>query len=122
MKKVYQHPQVVVEEFTPNEYVAACGDEHKVYKFTCNAPSGTVYTDARGRIGGYEPCNKTHEASSDEVFESGFVDRNRNGRKDEGEAAYIWLEMGRNIFGHSYIKNWHATTNLDMDKWETAKS
>lgn len=24
MKKVYEHPKVIVQEFTPNEYVAAC--------------------------------------------------------------------------------------------------
>lgn len=31
MKRVY------AEMFTPNEYVTACGDSGKNYKFTCNA-------------------------------------------------------------------------------------
>jgi len=39
MKKRYERPSAYIEEFTPNEYVAACGDEGKVYKFECNAGS-----------------------------------------------------------------------------------
>ena len=126
MKKEYVTPMMAGERFAPNEYVAACGDSGKVYKFVCDAPAGTVYCDKDGdgqmeRIGGYVPCAKPHEASAAEVFKLGFVDRNRNGSEDDGEAAYIWLEYKNGKRG-PYIYNWHATTNLNMETWETAKS
>lgn len=43
MKKRYERPSAYIEEFTPNEYVAACGDNNKVYKFECDAPRGSLY-------------------------------------------------------------------------------
>lgn len=46
MKKRYERPSAYIEEFTPNEYVAACGDNNKVYKFECDAQE-VVYTIIR---------------------------------------------------------------------------
>ena len=40
MKKKWIEPQILVQEFVPNEYVAACGDKNKVYKFKCTADAG----------------------------------------------------------------------------------
>ena len=37
MKKAFAMPKIVVEQFVPNEYVAACGDENKVYLFECDS-------------------------------------------------------------------------------------
>ena len=37
MKKEWMEPVVEVQEFAANEYVAACGDSGKVYKFVCDA-------------------------------------------------------------------------------------
>ena len=37
MKRRYERPSAYIEEFTPNEYVAACGDSGTIYKFTCTA-------------------------------------------------------------------------------------
>lgn len=37
MKRRYERPSAYIEEFTPNEYVAACGDNNEVYKFECDA-------------------------------------------------------------------------------------
>ena len=42
MKRRYERPNAYIEEFTPNEYVAACGDKNKVYKFECTAPEGKL--------------------------------------------------------------------------------
>ena len=36
MKKEWMEPVVEVQEFAANEYVAACGDSGKVYKFVRN--------------------------------------------------------------------------------------
>ncbi len=35
MKRRYERPSAYIEEFTPNEYVAACGDSGTIYKFKC---------------------------------------------------------------------------------------
>ena len=42
MKRRYERPSAYIEEFTPNEYVAAC-ESGMVYKFECNAPAGDLY-------------------------------------------------------------------------------
>ena len=38
MKRTYVRPTMVGERFVANEYVAACGESGKVYKFECTAP------------------------------------------------------------------------------------
>lgn len=129
MKRAYVRPTMVGERFVANEYVAACGDSGTVYKFTCDAPGGELYYypksdgkidgvytgDGRARwIGSYHPCTAEHVASATDGFYDGFVDRNRNGIQDEGEGVIVW--RGRSG------RNGHATTNLDMSKWETEKS
>ena len=43
MKK-WSRPQTVVQKFEANEYVAACGDENRVYKFQCTAGGGVTGT------------------------------------------------------------------------------
>ena len=74
MKKRYERPSAYIEEFTPNEYVAACGDNNKVYKFECDARGGTLYYYRYGRdygatkLGSYHPCQAKHEASTDDDF------------------------------------------------------
>lgn len=48
MKRAYVRPTMVGERFVANEYVAACGDKEKVYKFKCDAgggKSGEVYLE-----------------------------------------------------------------------------
>lgn len=138
-KRIWTKPQAVVEQFMANEYVAACGDSGVVYKFNCNAPGGSLYYyDVEdGKIDGiysgtgeaklagysYSPCSKKHEAESTADFYDGFVDRNGNGKCDSGENAIIWLEWGTNWWtGEKEIDNGHATAELNMNAWETAKS
>ena len=131
MKRIYESPKAYVEMFTPNEYVAACGDSGKVYYFECDAPAGTLYyyndsdgtidgnytgSGRAGRLGNYHPCSAKHEASNTGDFYDGFVDRNRNQKQDPGEGVIVWIERR----GWSY--SGHATTNLNMSSWETAKS
>lgn len=122
-RSVWKQPLTVVQKFMPNEYVAACGDtEYGKYLFECDAPGGSLYYyDQRGRaqfIGSYTPCSKKHEADRESEFPNGFIDYNRNGREDQGEAVIVWIERG--WFGT--ISNAHATTNLDRDSWETSRS
>ena len=127
---VWTKPSAVVEQFEMNEYIAAaCGDQNTVYYFECDAPRGNLYYYKTGDgtvdgiytgngsasyIGSYRPCGETHEAATTNPFYDGFVDRNGNGRCDSGEEVIVW--RGRNG------RNGHATAQLDMDAWETAKS
>lgn len=126
MKKSYVRPVMQCEEFAANEYVAACGDSGKTYIFECNAPAGTLYYyDERGvaeGLGAFEPgSGAEHEAASTEEFKKGFIDYNKNRVEDDGEAVIVWLEYRKGLFG-SYLADYHATTKLDINSWETAKS
>lgn len=124
----YVKPTMEGEVFAANEYIASeCGDtEFGKYLFTCDAPAGTLYyygEDWFGNleskyIGGYHPCNKKHVADMSSEFPKGFIDYNKNGREDEGEAVIVWIERG----WWGSIENAHATTNLDQDSWEVLKS
>ena len=37
MRKEWMEPVIEVQEFVANEYVAACGNSGKIYKFVCDA-------------------------------------------------------------------------------------
>lgn len=136
MKRTYESPRAYVEEFTPNEYVAACGDSGVVYKFKCDAgggASGDVYVESNGvdglqtrssgswwdgnfvpadkSLGGYHACGTTHEAESDDDFLNGYYVPYWS---DNVTKVIIWRGPHNN--------NVHCTTNLNKDEWETAKS
>lgn len=129
MKRAYVRPTMVGERFVANEYVAACGDENKVYKFMCDAREGELYYYPKSdgeingvytgdgwakHIGSYHPCYAKHEASTTSDFYDGFVDYNGDKKQDVGEGVIVWRGPENN--------NGHATKNLDMNTWETAKS
>ena len=135
MKKEYVRPMMVGERFAPNEYVAACGDENKVYKFKCDAVSGSwfqdggsVYLETNGEAGlqRYDnpftgigrddyrsqchPCNETHEAKMTDEFKKGYLYTPTGGTVE----VIVWTGLKDD--------NTHCTTNLNMDSWTTAKS
>lgn len=140
MKRVYESPRAYAEMFTPNEYVAACGDSGKTYNFTCDAgggKSGSVYLETNGMDGlqkkdglgykadtylsGYHACGTTHEASSEDAFLNGYyVVKSGSGHGGPGgnsetvTSVIVWRGPNND--------NTHCTTNLDINSWETAKS
>ena len=141
MKRTYRSPKVYVEEFTPNEYVAACGDSGVVYKFKCDAGGGvygSVYEETNGIPGlqtgrrgdtelagysdgwlgesGFYACNKTHEAESSNAFVNGYYCA--KGHTKNPVSVIVWKEPR----GWWQPDNIHCTTNLDKDSWERAKS
>ena len=136
MKEMWTEPRIEVQKFAANEYVAACGDiEHGNYMFECDAAAGTLYyypnSDGKidgvyegwgkaERMGSYTPCGQTHEAPTTDDFYDGFVDRNRNGRQDEGEGVIVWRNREWSILGWRW--NGHATKNLDMESWTKDRS
>ena len=124
-KKEWAIPQTFVQQFAANEYVAACGDENRVYKFTCDAgggESGAVYLETNGQegfqlglFGGdrylslYHACGATHEASTKDDFLNGYY------VTEQGVTPVI-------VWRGSNNDNTHCTTNLDINSWGTAKS
>lgn len=124
----YKKPVLNVEQFTANEFIAACGDQNTVYKFTCDAngngwfsEGGSVYQETNGkeglqvgiggdtRLGRYHPCNETHEAKTTDEFVKGYLYSFPNTTE-----VVIWKgNDGKNI---------HCTKNLDINTWETSKS
>lgn len=130
MKRAYVRPTMVGERFVANEYVAACGDQNKVYKFKCNAqdwtgltgstvwlngPDGQPETSDDIRLGSYGKCGAEHEAKTTDEFSRGYLKKNIGGYPmGQRLDVIVWRgEKGDNI---------HCTKNLDMKTWETAKS
>lgn len=147
-KKIWSKPEMHEFAFAANEYVAtSCGDG-TTYNFKCDAglvekenpnyipwwpgseptiwePTYGDLTDSEGNLYtsgkniAYHACGKPHQASVEDEFvrgrfyENGGND-NLSGRWTE---VYIWIEKISGIF-----RNYHATTNLDKDHWETNKS
>lgn len=131
-KNVWVQPQTVVQQFVANEYVAACGDLNKVYKFKCDAGkgeglwgidlAGDVYRETNGTPGlqtgrggdryrsSYHPCGTTHEAKTTDTFLQGYFDPYTR----DAYEVIVW--RGPND------DNTHCTKNLDMDSWPTDKS
>ena len=129
MKSVYVKPVMISEQFLPNEYVAACGESNKVYKFICDANSGGlfdggyVYIESNGepnlqRYGTnsdtfrspYYPCSETHEAPTKDAFLDGYL------------VSLSGLKVTPVIVWTNNDTNTHCTTNIHMEKWETTKS
>lgn len=128
-KRVWESPLTMVQKFEPNEYIAACGDENRVYLFTCdagwtglsgsdvwtNGADGIMGTEDDQYLGTYGKCGKTHEANTTDEFIGGYLKKNVIGFPiGQAQKVIIWRgEDGNNI---------HCTTNLDMKTWPTAKS
>ena len=124
-KRMYIKPVLESETFVPQNYIAACGDLNKVYKFKCDAgggKSGDVYLETNGKeglqtnwfggdryLGGYHACGSTHEAKTTDDFLDGYY-VTRSGVT----SVIVWRGPNND--------NTHCTENLNMDSWETAKS
>lgn len=126
----WERPMAVVDAFVANEFVSACGDKNKVYKFKCDAGDdwgGYVYLETNGISGlqkrggrgykadqylsSYVRCGATHDAKTTDDFLKGYFDPNGYGDIKE---VIVW----RGPKGD----NTHCTTNLKMNEWDTAKS
>ena len=128
MKKTWEEPKIMVQKFVANEYVAACGASGTVYNFVCDAgEKDTKYAvkDANGKVATisgyymdgkndwYKPCGETHQAESDSGFLTGFHLDDPKTKTDENIKVIIWTQDNTDV---------HCTTQLDMNKWTTAKS
>lgn len=136
-KRMYIKPVLESETFVPQNYIAACGDSGKIYKFTCDGgggQKGDVYTNSgtnltEGISHYYHACNTKHDAPSEDEFIRGtFIANGGNDQKrhwvwdgiSQGHMedypsipVIIWTDGGTNV---------HCTENLDITSWETTKS
>lgn len=129
-KRIYIKPILESETFVPQNYIAACGDINKVYKFRCDAGdgrSGDVYLETNGKPGlqtepsligwywadqylsGYHACGITHEAKTTDAFYDGYYVTKRD-------------EIPVKVWRGPNNDNTHCTENINMDSWETEKS
>ena len=107
MKLEWNEPQVMVEGFKPNQYIAAC------YKIKCTTPQGNstfyyLYDDSNGNgrwdrkdellysngWGGFSGCNKWHKGviQDNPPKENGFVTRGTKPDYYEAYPVYWWNE------------------------------
>ncbi len=125
----YVKPTMEGELFAANEYIAACHDINKVYKFKCDAGggrNGTVYLETNGKPGlqtgwggdrylsGYHACGTTHEAKTTDDFLDGYYVTWTLFGGTKTTPVIVWHGPDND--------NTHCTENLDMDSWETEKS
>ena len=131
MKAVYENPKMYVQNFVPNEYIAAC-ENGTTYWFQCNAGStvpfeNEVYEETnheeglqtgwggdKHRSSSYHACNKLHEVRKGETFINGYVVQDMGWFQDDKVIpVLIWTEGGTNT---------HCTTELKPEDWEVARS
>ena len=142
MNKSYEKPIMVVENFTAQEFIAACGDSGVNYLFDCNAPKGSLYyfPKSDGNLDGtytgsdeaefigdsFHPCGAKHETNNNGDFYEGFVDYNKDGEytygKNVDERVIVWRVMEWDEDKEKNRLNSHATNKLNMQSWETQKS
>lgn len=150
-KLTWVKPEMEEVRFAANEYIASCGESSSSYKFECTAPRGILYrfcewvggqlqsiflegteTDKPNNLGSYvsdflassyHPCGENaegHTPSKDDGFFWGFVDHNANQKYDENtDTAVIIWDSKDGWWGTS---NYHATQNVNITSWETARS
>lgn len=137
MKKQWGKPLTGVQEFMPQEFIAACDpDEDFVkYEFWCNAGNGTTFNvyydidkdgvfdseDESAYIGNFYACRESHSVTVhkgenvDNIFPYGFIGRYEWVGWEREYRTYpvrIWRgEDGDNI---------HCTTKLNVSEWTVA--
>ena len=149
-KRIWSKPEMHEFAFAANEYVAACGDEHKKYLFTCDAgggKSGYVWIEDNKKDGlqsddywalGTWPTGGSSSRDEYDHFLGGYhacgatheastTDDFYNGyylAKDKcNNGNFNLLDVLKVIIWRGPKNNdTHCTTNLDMNSWTTAKS
>lgn len=111
-KKAYVKPEMHVEEFTPNEYIAACETTpgYTTYLFECTAGNSNsryyVYDESGNTLcpnrslgnGYFRPCDATHEVkvpdggSLSDYFKSGTIESTSYGGHGGTIDVWIWPE------------------------------
>ena len=137
MNKKYVKPTMNVEKFSANEYLSTCQEGGVSYLFECNAGKGKKgkivldsnkngkfdYPDGEDVLltpnGNFYACNKKHEASTTSDFVPGWYIK---GESTDGLAdrprtpVMVWWYYDDPV--KKTGKHVHATTALDINKWD----
>ena len=140
MKKSYSSPLVMVEEFTPNEYVAsACGSGNE-YSFKCDTSSGGLlwffnwqnaaycYDNFDGTLDGVgsgestklppiDGCGESHTSRDASEFRDGYI-LHRSFGGDSRYPVIVWMEKD----GNGGVVDYHLTKKVDVKQWSVARS
>ena len=128
--KIWEKPNAMVQEFSANDYVAAC--EPKIYTFDCNTDWGAVNCDNQADQEllmslipyGYSNiaagCGITHEYVDGDKLVTGWSDYNKNEVKDTGEEIMIWFDQ--NAAGEYTFEGVHLTNKINQNSWDSNKS
>ena len=110
MKKKWVEPEILVQQFVANEYVAAC------YKIRCTTPNHNdwynyIYADTNSNgkwdspdkklyEGRFHGCNQWHKGviRDDAPVANGFVTTGTNPSRNSSAAVFYWYEN----FGSQY--------------------
>jgi len=134
MKKQWGKPLTSVQEFVPQEFIAACDpdDRYVKYEFWCDAGGGTtwnVYYDTNKNqqydegidqyYTNFYACREEHDVTVhigvdefdvDTYFPMGIIRRRRN-------IFAEWQEIPVRIWKGENNDNCHCTTHLDITNW-----
>lgn len=81
MKKTYARPQIYLEEFVPNQYIAACGNTSQTVDFTClqgpNIDTANVLAEGSCSIGAKYISSSTVSKPSNTTY--GYTRTNSTG-------------------------------------------
>ncbi len=143
MKKQWGKPLTDVQEFVPQEFIAACDpdDEYVKYEFWCDAGGGSSYnvyydTDKDGELSDYEErnqyignfhaCRRSHSVtvkkgvSVDDVFPYGIIGRYEWVGSWETGVHQEYVTRPVRIWRGDDGNNIHCTTKLNVTEWTVA--
>lgn len=104
MRKTWEEPRILVQEFVANEYVAAC------YKIKCTTPNGNsfykcIYADTNANgiwdsedeilyNSEFRGCNQWHKGviRDNAPTANGFVTTGTNPRWNKSASVFYWYE------------------------------
>lgn len=104
MRKTWEEPRIIVQEFVANEYVAAC------YKIKCTTPNDNawynyIYADTNANgiwdsgdeklyARSFRGCNQWHKGviRDNAPTANGFVTKGTNPNKSEFASVFYWYE------------------------------
>ena len=128
MKKIYERPVMVCENFKVDEYCSTCGKVEKEYYFDCNEDPGFigfVYKESNGQDGlqfgdtlfatSFDDCAEHHPLTESELsgLMNGYVVKHQVGSGELLSAVPVLIWTGKNG------NNCHCTTNVNVNTWET---
>ena len=113
-KKEWVRPRAIIQEFVPNEYIAAC------WKINCNVPSGYGYID-KNNNGQYDR-RSDEKLTPDNVSGCGTWHKGVQGVPDDGpKANAMWHPYRGNDYPVYYWRDGNGRLDIHFSKVEDAQ-